>query len=247
MKATSETGVLARPNSASDEHMLYFIRMGSMPFVKIGVASNIGKRLKALQCASPLPLTIVGSVRGSFSEEAICHKILAKSRLLNEWFEANSALLLLDQLSAADNVRKALEELWQEEADRIRRQQLSDIAARTLLATVLEGLCEAHGASRVATVVGCDPKTIRNARKGVGTLGIARTFNLLDVSPHALDDLFAAKGFAVVPNDNDLGGVAETDIELIATEAENDALLAAALERRSQIALAKLRRSGLAA
>jgi len=43
------------------------------------------------------------------------------------------------------------------------------------------------------------------------------------------------------------GGFAETDIELIGTEAENDALLAATLARRSQISAAQLRLSGQAA
>ena len=39
------------------------------------------------------------------------------------------------------------------------------------------------------------------------------------------------------------GGATETDAELIGSEAENDALLAAVLERRSQIVAAKLRRA----
>lgn len=143
---------------------------------------------------------------------------------------------------------------------------LTDADARHLLADGLLRACHAHGPSRVALTTGCDEKTIRRARDEESTLGLACTFNLLDIDPHALDALAAAKGVMLVPlltsapdiipsagaaihrigqnrADNSDGGVAETDRELIETEAENDALLAACLQRRSEIARAKLRRA----
>src|SRR6185312_5100075 len=115
--------------------------------------------------------------------------------------------------------------------------------------------CHAHGPSRVALATGCDEKTIRRARDEESTLGLACTFNLLDINEHALDALIAAKGFMLVPlmaagsadiipaagaaihrigqnrSEHSDGGAHETDRELIDSESENDALLVACLER----------------
>lgn len=149
-------------------------------------------------------------------------------------------------------------------------QPLTDSDARHLLADGLLRTCHEHGPSRVALATGCDEKTIRRARDEDSTLGLACSWNLLDIDIHALDALAASKGVMLVPlvvqstdvipaagaaihrigqNRSPLseGGALETDRELIATEAENDALLAAVLERRAQIAAAKLRRADRAA
>lgn len=143
---------------------------------------------------------------------------------------------------------------------------LTDADARHLLADGLLRACHTHGPSRVALATGCDEKTIRRARDEDSTLGLACTINLLDIDGHALDALMAAKGFMLVPiiaegqdiisaagaaihrigsnrAANSEGGTAETDREIIESEAENDALLAACLERRSRIVSAKLRRA----
>lgn len=145
-------------------------------------------------------------------------------------------------------------------------RKLTDGDARHLLADGLLRACHAHGPSRVAVESGCDEKTIRRARDEESTLNLACSWNLLDVDPHALDALAASKGVMLVPltsanadiiplagaaihrigqnrADNSEGGAKETDAELIATEAENDALLMACLDRRARIAEAKLRRA----
>lgn len=145
-------------------------------------------------------------------------------------------------------------------------RRLTDADARHLLAEGLIRTCHQHGPSRVALETGCDEKTIRRARDEESTLGLACAMNLLGIDEHALDALLAAKGFMLVPlvpqagdiipaagaavyrigqnrADHSDGGAKETDGELIASETENDALLAACLERRAQIAAAKLRRA----
>jgi hypothetical protein len=145
-------------------------------------------------------------------------------------------------------------------------RKLTDADARHLLADGLLRACHANGPSRVALEIGCDEKTVRRARDEESTLGLACSWNLLDVDEHGLDAMAAAKGFMLVrlmagaPDiiasagaaihriglnraEGSSGGSIETDAELIASESENDALLAAALERRSRIAEAKLRRA----
>lgn len=143
---------------------------------------------------------------------------------------------------------------------------LTDADARHLLADGLLRACHRHGPSRVALTTGCDEKTIRRARDEESTLGLACTWNLLDIDPHALDALAAAKGMMLVPlidsapdiiastasnisriatnrAANSEGGVTETDKELLASEADNDAALTACLARRADISRAKLRRA----
>lgn len=150
-------------------------------------------------------------------------------------------------------------------------QVLTDASARHLLADGLIRCCHVHGPQKVARAAGCDEKTVRRARDEESLLRLDYVLNLLDIDPHALDALLAAKGMMLVPllraeagdiipaagaaivrigqnrADSSPGGPSETDTELIASEAENDALLAACLERRSQISAAKLRRSAQAA
>jgi hypothetical protein len=146
-------------------------------------------------------------------------------------------------------------------------RRLTDSDARHLLADGLLRSCHAHGPARVALETGCDEKTIRRARDEETTLKLACAFNLLDIDPHALDALAAAKGVMLVPlidaapdfisaasatihqlaearSPDSPGGHLVTDCELLAMEAKADACLAAALELKSQIAAAKLRRAG---
>lgn len=145
-------------------------------------------------------------------------------------------------------------------------RKLTDTDARHLLADGLLRACHRHGPSRIAVEAGCDEKTIRRARDEDSTLGLACTINLLDIDEHALDALLAAKGKMLVPLTvtapdivaaagatlhrigqarcpNGEGGHLETDKELLGMEAEADAMLAAALDLRSRIVGAKLRRA----
>lgn len=150
--------------------------------------------------------------------------------------------------------------------------KLTDEDVQMLLSDALiTGKCHRLGPSRVAALAGgVNEKTIRRARDREHTPAAETIFNLLDADEHVLDGIMARKGFMVVPlmagapdiissagaaihrigsnrAEQSPGGTAETDIELIASEAENDALLAAVLERRSLIAAAKLRRADRAA
>lgn len=147
-------------------------------------------------------------------------------------------------------------------------RKLTDTDIRNLISdAMVTGECHALGPAKVAAAAGgVDEKTIRRARDREHTPHAATIFNLLDADPHILDAILAAKGFMLTPLmdsapdiissagaaihrigmnrcERSDGGTAETDRELILTEAENDALLAACLERRSRIATAKLRRA----
>lgn len=145
--------------------------------------------------------------------------------------------------------------------------RLTDTDARHLLAEGLIKVCHHEGPSRVALEIGCDEKTVRRARDEDSTLGLACTFNLLDVDPHALDALAAAKGVRLVPltakcdidalpstsaavhklaiarSPDSPGGPVETDEELLEMETDLEAAEAALAALRSRIAAIKLRRA----
>lgn len=89
---------------------------------------------------------------------------------------------------------------------------LTDEDARELLAIKLKQIVAKHGPKRVGHTIGCDEKTVRRARDEVHTLGLACTFNLLDLDPTALDLLAAARGYAIVPLEVDF----KNDMEVIA-------------------------------
>lgn len=145
-------------------------------------------------------------------------------------------------------------------------RKLTDADARHLLADGLIRVCHKNGPMRVAAEAACDEKTIRRARDEESTLHLHSVMNLLDIDEHVLDALFAAKRKMLVPmldSGPDIvasagatlhrigqarcphsdGGHIETDKELLAMEAEADANLVAALELRSRISEAKLRRA----
>src|SRR3546814_8605667 len=64
---------------------------------------------------------------------------------------------------------------------------LTEYDARELLSKPLVDLCAEHGPTRVAGSVGCDEKTIRNARDEKSTLRLDFASNLLALDGRALD------------------------------------------------------------
>jgi hypothetical protein len=67
---------------------VYFVAAGDpIQHVKIGYTSgHPRKRLKALQTANPLKLTILGFVLGNEAYERELHDVLREDRLSGEWF-----------------------------------------------------------------------------------------------------------------------------------------------------------------
>jgi hypothetical protein len=67
--------------------------------VKIGVAVDVGKRIRGLQTAAADPIRVLRAIRHSFrrvarSNEAGLHRRFAKSRVRGEWFTATAELLV---------------------------------------------------------------------------------------------------------------------------------------------------------
>jgi hypothetical protein len=64
--------------------LLYFIRAGD--YLKIGVTTDLDRRLLALRTASPLPLVVKAVRPGTVREERAWHQRFAHLRVQGEWF-----------------------------------------------------------------------------------------------------------------------------------------------------------------
>lgn len=87
------------------------------------------------------------------------------------------------------------------------RQPLTELDAREILATPLLSACAAHGPAKVGLALGCDEKTVRNARDEKSTLRVDLAANLLSLDGAALDGFLATVGRRSVP----IGSVCDTD------------------------------------
>jgi hypothetical protein len=70
---------------------VYFIACGA--WIKIGFATKLAERLKALQMANPERLTVLHTVRGTLQSEYELHRKFSALRGLGEWFRAEPELL----------------------------------------------------------------------------------------------------------------------------------------------------------
>lgn len=66
------------------------IKAEGTPAVKIGVTTDLRKRLKDLQTGSPIPLTLLWKTPGTRGLEAEVHTFLDPYRTHGEWFDFGS-------------------------------------------------------------------------------------------------------------------------------------------------------------
>lgn len=65
---------------------IYFIGNEAVGLVKIGSATSVNSRLLALQCGSPVPLTLMAHFRAHRETERGLHEVLKAHRAHGEWF-----------------------------------------------------------------------------------------------------------------------------------------------------------------
>lgn len=71
---------------------VYFIEAGKGGHIKIGVAVDVGARLKDLQSANPQTLRVIVAVPGNFKDERRLHRRFKDERLNGEWFRGDGAV-----------------------------------------------------------------------------------------------------------------------------------------------------------
>jgi hypothetical protein len=66
--------------------IVYFIQAGARGPIKIGLTSDVRRRLFSLQTASPQPLRLLGGIPGGQGLERALHRELAAHHIKGEWF-----------------------------------------------------------------------------------------------------------------------------------------------------------------
>lgn len=72
---------------------IYFIQNETNKAIKIGFASDVESRRRALQTASPDRLILLGSIEGDMARERELHREFADLRLVGEWFRPSPKLM----------------------------------------------------------------------------------------------------------------------------------------------------------
>jgi hypothetical protein len=67
---------------------VYFIQSGA--FIKIGYTADVPTRLSAIKASSPLEITLIGTVAGTFELEAQLHERFKADHHRGEWFHATA-------------------------------------------------------------------------------------------------------------------------------------------------------------
>lgn len=74
--------------------LVYFIQAERSGRIKIGTTRNLDQRIRVLQASSPVPLRVIGFVRGGKHMERMLHMAFAPLRWgRSEWFEPGERLL----------------------------------------------------------------------------------------------------------------------------------------------------------
>lgn len=76
-----------------NHYRVYFIRRPDTQQIKIGISTDLPKRLYTLQAANGSPLELLGSILGGGEEEFMVHQAFADCRLLGEWFRETPRLM----------------------------------------------------------------------------------------------------------------------------------------------------------
>lgn len=113
---------------------VYFIEGGG--FVKIGRTTHLASRLRSLQAASPVPLTVAFVLEGGCDVETALHRHFAASRRHGEWFALpegwiDEALEVADGVPAID-LTEALSERRLPEPPRLIRRTFDPVTGAPL-------------------------------------------------------------------------------------------------------------------
>lgn len=90
--------------------MIYFVQSIKGGPVKIGWANNVERRLQELQTGSPVPLQLLGTMRGKASAEFELHRQFNEERSHGEWFVLSprlEAFLIENDVFASKKVNRA--------------------------------------------------------------------------------------------------------------------------------------------
>lgn len=103
---------------------VYFIKAGRRKRapVKIGVASNIERRLATLQTGNHRELLLLAAIKcetkhDAYRLESMFHRMLKRHKMRGEWFRHDLNLKAIERMSIRGKFEWAEEEMNEQEAD----------------------------------------------------------------------------------------------------------------------------------
>lgn len=80
--------------------MIYFVQTNDNAHIKIGYASNVEKRMAALQTGAPRGVKLLATMPGDKQVERAVHERFARLRGHGEWFDTDRAIIELAMQAA---------------------------------------------------------------------------------------------------------------------------------------------------
>jgi hypothetical protein len=74
------------------EELVYFAEGVGLDRIKIGVTTNVPRRVATIDAHSPVPVRLLGVEGDGRAREAALHREFARFRVRGEWFEAVTPL-----------------------------------------------------------------------------------------------------------------------------------------------------------
>lgn len=91
---------MANKTKFGDSGYVYFVGALEGSVIKIGWTLDPERRLLTLDCGSPVPLVLIGAMRGTQAEEAALHARFRAQRVKGEWFKACPDLVAIAEMAA---------------------------------------------------------------------------------------------------------------------------------------------------
>jgi hypothetical protein len=85
---------MLRALGAGDSRSIYFAEcMVDRGPIKIGLASDVGRRLGEVQVGCPYPIELMGTLPGGRAGEVVLHRLFAAFKIHGEWFWPDAIVL----------------------------------------------------------------------------------------------------------------------------------------------------------
>jgi hypothetical protein len=88
-------GIQPRIGQDTGTTWVYFIQSGDNGPIKIGVAGDVGRRLRSMQTGNPETLRLLGKWWATVEDERTLHRQFAYAHLHGEWFKPVDELVRL--------------------------------------------------------------------------------------------------------------------------------------------------------
>jgi hypothetical protein len=186
--------------------VVYFIQSGDCGPVKVGFSTVLGLRVEALQCSSPYPIYVRGTIDGPRKLEKSIHRWLSIRRVRGEWYEAEHALAVLKWLDGKP-AEQSLSEVHAAIADRSEERRARRLVTRKMAQDAVINMVERHGFECVRGNLGYTKHGLTKVLKRQSMPKTEAMVALFELDETSWDAIFASRGKRLVEITNSHRGL----------------------------------------